>query len=112
MTQPPAGNHTVFVGASAQPGQPPVAQTDRFSVNANYPTSWWKPGFVFVDEHVFRVGQPRSGPLLIVAGLYSPQRGARLEASDASGARLASDAVVIGFVPWDLRATMRPGLLD
>ncbi len=95
-TRPPSRNYAVFIHASDALGNPPVRQTDGYSIHGNYPTAWWRNDQIIKDEFTLTALPARA--LVISAGLYHPPTMQRLEAFDASGARLRDDLVQIGLV--------------
>jgi hypothetical protein len=89
----PARDYQVFVHLLDGNGRL-VGQNDGAPVNGYYPASAWLPGQIISDTH--RVQLPAgSPPAAVGVGLYDLAGGQRVSATDAGGARLADDAVVI-----------------
>ena len=75
----PDRDYTVFVHL-AHPGVPPVAQFDAPPQGGAYPTSLWRPGDAVY--HPFRMALANDvppGEYALLAGLYDPTTGRRLE---------------------------------
>jgi hypothetical protein len=89
----PARDYQVFVHLLDGSGRM-VGQNDGPPVDGYYPASTWLPGQIISDTH--RVPLPEGGrPAAVAIGLYDLASGARLPATDAVGARLPDDALVI-----------------
>jgi hypothetical protein len=76
------------------------AQDDAMPGRGSYPTSRWQAGEVIIDE--YRLALPANlpaGNYAIEVGMYSLQMGARLAVTDANGAPVESDRVMIEPVP-------------
>ena len=78
-------DYTVFVHVLDSRGER-VAQGDGPPVNGRYPSSAWLPGQIVVDNR--RIPLPAGvnpADLRVAVGLYTPEDGARLPATDARG---------------------------
>lgn len=75
---PVSVDYQVFVHLRNVSTGEPVAQADGQPLDGWYPTSWWGPGEVIVDEREFAVpvGLP-AGPYELYAGFYDLQSGER-----------------------------------
>ncbi len=73
-----------------------VAQQDRMPGDNLYPTHIWDAGETVIDSHL--LPELADGKYRILAGLYSPDTGERLAASNSSGAFLPDRAIEIGTV--------------
>ena len=64
-----------------------VGQRDTYTGLGHYPTSFWKPGQVIVDEVFIPVAADAVGPskLRLDVGLYWRESGERLDVTDAAG---------------------------
>ena len=80
--QASAVSYRVFVHLLAADGRI-VAQSDGEPANWQYPTTAWLPGDFILDAHSLTLppGLP-SGDYGLIAGLYEPVSGARLESAD------------------------------
>jgi hypothetical protein len=88
-------DYTVFVHVLDGRGAR-VAQGDGPPVNGRYPSSAWLPGQIVVDNH--RIVLPAGvnpADLRVAVGLYAPGDGARLPVTDARGARVPDDQIVL-----------------
>lgn len=88
----------VFVHLAAEDGLP-MAQGDGPPMGGDYPTQLWAAGDMVADPRV--VALPNDlppGRYKLLVGLYSLETGERLPAFDASGARLANDAIPLAEV--------------
>ena len=72
-TATPSANYTIFVHALASDGFL-VAQHDA---PPSHPTSTWQPRQLIIDIHEFTI--PADQPITLVAGLYLPSTGQRLQ---------------------------------
>ena len=71
-----------------------IAQHDGTPVRGTYPTSAWQPGELVVDGYELEV-DAAPGTYSIIVGMYDPATLERLPASDANGARLQNDRVLL-----------------
>jgi hypothetical protein len=88
-------DYTVFVHVLDGRGER-IAQGDSPPVNGRYPSSAWQPGQIVVDNH--RIVLPAGvnpADLRVAVGLYAPGDGARLPVTDARGARVPDDQIVL-----------------
>jgi hypothetical protein len=89
----PDRDYQVFVHLLDGAGQI-IGQDDGPPMGGYYPTSAWLPGQIVADLH--HIPLPEGASLAAIAvGLYDLGSGQRLPATDASGARLQDDALVI-----------------
>jgi hypothetical protein len=89
---PMAQDYTVFVHLDGTDGTL-AGLADGPPVGGDYPTSLWSPGEMIVDERlIFTEGIP-PGTYRLSVGMYLPETGERLPATDADGARLPDDRV-------------------
>jgi hypothetical protein len=73
-----------------------IAQRDGPPVNGRYPSSTWLPGQIIPDNH--RIPLPAGvnpADLRVAVGLYAPGDGARLPVTDARGARVLDDQIML-----------------
>lgn len=92
-----AGNYTVFVHLLDPDGRI-VAQSDHVPAG-DYDTNRWLPGEVVVDDH--RLALPdhlASGVYQVVAGMYEPIGGRRLQAASSDGEPLPEDRISLGNI--------------
>ena len=93
----PADNFTVFVHLLDASGRL-WGQGDGPPVNGDYPTLFWEPGELIVDEHLITVdAQAPAGDYSIAVGLYQPQENIRLPVWDEAGVPQAQDRVILPF---------------
>jgi len=88
-------DYTVFMHVLDGRGER-VAQGDSPPVNGRYPSSAWLPGQIVVDNR--RIPLPAGvnpADLRVAVGLYAPEDGARLPVTDARGARVPDDQIVL-----------------
>ncbi|MCU0502202.1 MAG: hypothetical protein MUC51_10630, partial [Anaerolineae bacterium] len=88
-------DYTVFVHVLDGRGER-VAQGDGPPVNGRYPSSAWLPGQIVVDKR--RIPLPAGvnpADLQVAVGLYRPEDGVRLPATDSRGARMPDDQIVL-----------------
>jgi len=53
-----ATDYTVFVHLVDMDGERVLAQSDGYPAGGYYPTSWWRPGDVILDEHRLTLSEP------------------------------------------------------
>ncbi len=87
----PEADYTVFIHLLDGEGQL-VGQADGPPLGGEYPTSWWLPGQVVLDQHIVRLGV-EGGSLQVQTGLYDLSTLLRLPVYDAEGQRLPDDAI-------------------
>lgn len=97
-------NYSVFIHLEGQEQEQPVilTQLDTYPGYGTYPTSVWRPGWVFVDRLLLLLppsGSPFSGR--VVTGLYYLPTMERLPAYDRYGQRFPADAVPIARIEAD-----------
>lgn len=90
-TAPLGEDYTVFVHAYAADGDL-LGTGDGPPMDQAFPTSHWQPGDRVADPHTL-TWDVSGDPALVTVGLYHPETGARLPATEA-GARLSNDAVI------------------
>ena len=91
-------DYTVFVHLALD-GVPPAAQSDSHPRDGAYPTSFWEPGEVVVDQHVLEIpGDILSGEYQLSTGMYLLETGERLEGV-TPGRAAPSTTVVLQTVP-------------
>lgn len=73
-----------------------VAQSDGPLLNGEYPARRWGDARFIEPRHIKLPADLRAGEYSVLIGFYDPQTGARLEALDANGNRIADDAYVPG----------------
>ncbi len=96
---PPGQDYTVFVHFVGPDGLP-VAQADGPPAGGDYPTSFWAPGEAIADARWLSLDGVAPGTYRLYVGMYLLETGERLPAFDASGARLANDAILLAEVVW------------
>ena len=74
------------------------SQADGPPASGDYPTSYWEPGEIIVDEHLLDTEGARDGTYQLVVGMYSLRTGDRLPAADAAEERLPNDAIPLAEV--------------
>lgn len=77
---PPAIDYTVFIHGIDATGQM-LSQWDGPPGNGNYPSHWWLAGQTVPDSHLL-TPLPAAGVEQLQLGLYDPQTGARLPATN------------------------------
>jgi hypothetical protein len=90
---PAGGTPTVFAHLLRADGAL-VTQADGDPVRGLYPLAQWQPGDVVRDVRIFE--DAPTGPLTVAFGVWDPVAGARWQAVDADGTRLADDAFRCG----------------
>ncbi len=98
ISRPPA-DYTVFAQVFDRSGQK-IAQVDGPPVGGRYPSSAWTPGQIVVDSRAIALpkGVDPAG-VQVAVGLYTPADGVRLPITDAQGARLSDDQVLLMLDP-------------
>jgi hypothetical protein len=94
---PPDRDYTVFVHLLDGAGRP-ASQADGPPVGGDYPTSYWAPGEVIVDERLVSTEGLAAGAYHLGAGMYLLETGERLAAAGAGGARLPNDVLPLAEV--------------
>ncbi len=74
-----------------------VAQQDQFPRNGKYPTRIWDTGEQIDDSYFFSLTDLAPGQYRLQVGLYAPDTGERLIASDGAGAELPNRQFEIGI---------------
>ncbi len=96
-------DYTVFVHLTLD-GVPPAAQSDSHPRSGAYPTSFWEPGEVVVDQHVLDIpGDIAPGEYQLSTGMYLLETGERLDGV-TRGRAAPSTNVVLQTVPIEPRA--------
>jgi len=104
VTTPPQQNYTVFIQLWQADRQ--VAGFDGPPFAGDLPTRFWRPQYDLIDRHAMDLTSLPPGDYHLWVGLYNPQTGERLPASDASGTPLPNNAVDLGQItitnqrPW------------
>jgi 4-amino-4-deoxy-L-arabinose transferase-like glycosyltransferase len=93
-----ATDYNVFVHLLDENGEI-LDQDDGTPRNGAYPTSWWMPGQIVLDPHVLTLPAETSAAQISV-GLYDPETGERVAASDEKGNRYLNDAVPLQTIRW------------
>ncbi|MBN1890259.1 MAG: hypothetical protein JW850_19845 [Thermoflexales bacterium] len=91
----PGQDYTVFTQLLDASGQL-VAQHDGPPAEGLAPTRLWQAGDRVVDVHTIAAPDGAADTLRLIAGMYDPATGMRLEALRPDGVRLAGDAVPLG----------------
>jgi hypothetical protein len=92
----PGQDYTVFTQVLDASGQL-VAQHDGPPAGGLAPTRLWQAGDRIVDVHTIAMPELSSDAFRLIAGMYDPLTGVRLEAVGPDGVRLADDAVTLPF---------------
>ena len=79
-------DYTLFVHLLDQTGQL-VTQMDGQPFQGNYPTSWWSPGELIIDQRT--LPDIAAGDYRLLVGWYRPTEGTRLSLGDGSGDSLS-----------------------
>lgn len=88
-------DYTVFVHLLDEGGTM-LGQGDSPPINNDYPTSFWEPGEIIVDEHLVEADEILPpGKYRLVVGFYRPADGVRLPVWDAAGVPQAGDRVIL-----------------
>ena len=97
--QIPDADYTVYLHLIDERGNL-LGQHDGPPRDGAYPTSWWLPGDVVVDQHTIQCGAScqLAAPAYLQIGMYDPATLARLPAYDGAGRRLAEDTVPLAQV--------------
>ncbi len=94
--RPLEGDMVVFVHAIGPDGQL-IGQHDGPPRNGEYPTTWWLPGEMVIDQHTIplnlNAAAQISSDISLLIGMYDPATVVRLPAYDANGERMPDDAV-------------------
>ena len=94
-TGTPSENYTVFVHLTDELGTL-RGQGDGLPVGGDYPTSFWEPGEVIIDERRVDVdADVPPGSYRLAVGLYRPADGTRLAVWDAAGAPQPDGRVIL-----------------
>jgi hypothetical protein len=89
-----ATDYVIFVHLRDTPAHA-YAQGDGPPRNGWYPTSLWQKGETVVDEHTFALPPGDAPPLTLYVGVFRPDTGARLPASDAAGSPIPNGEVIL-----------------
>ncbi len=76
-----------------------LTQDDGMPRNGAYPTSWWMPDQVVLDSRTLPL-PTETGAAQISIGLYDPETGTRVAASDEEGNRYPNDVVPLQSISW------------
>jgi len=89
-------DYTVYVHLLDGDGEL-LEQDDGPPQEGMYPTSWWLPGQVVVDQHVIHLPVDRSiaDAAQLRIGMYHPATLLRLPVYDGAGQRLPNDAILL-----------------
>jgi 4-amino-4-deoxy-L-arabinose transferase-like glycosyltransferase len=92
--QVPLADYSVFVHGVDEDGVL-LGQHDGPPRDGAYPTSWWLPGDVILDQHVFSLSGEGAGddPVRLWVGMYDQATTARLPAYNELGERLPDDMI-------------------
>jgi len=71
------------------------AQQDNEPMNGAYPTTAWLPGEIITDEYAIPIAEGLAGSYRVEVGIYDPQTGARLPATNALGERQVNDRIIL-----------------
>jgi hypothetical protein len=93
LTGPLEGAPTMFVHLVGADGAP-VAQADGDPLLGLYPLQAWPVGSVVEDVRYITL--PGEGPYQVYVGVWGPETGRRLAATDADGRRCPDDRVPVG----------------
>ena len=86
-------DYKYFVHISEQ--EQVVAQVDSMPQKWTYPTSWWAPGEVIVDELTFDISNIQTDDYEITLGFYDPTDGERLRVYLSDGNSYEQDWVTL-----------------
>ena len=86
-------DYKYFVHISEQ--EQVVAQVDSMPQKWTYPTSWWAPGEVIVDELTFDISNIQTDDYEITLGFYDPTDGERLRVYLSDGKSYEQDWVTL-----------------
>jgi hypothetical protein len=89
-------DYVVFVHLRDAPAHN-FAQADSQPRQGGFPTSLWEPGQVVLDTHSFTFGpsEDKPGALSLYVGLYQAATGERLSITDAAGAPVLNNEVLL-----------------
>jgi len=92
--QAPLADYSVFVHGVDKDGVL-LGQHDGPPRDGAYPTSWWLPGDIVLDQHVFSLSVEGSGDdhVRLWVGMYDQATAARLPAYNEVGERLPDDMI-------------------
>jgi hypothetical protein len=93
--QSPSADYSVFVHLVDSEGKL-LGQHDGIPRDGAYPTSWWLPNQVVMDQHIVRLESSPTGRVWIRVGMYDPATMVRIPAFDGDGDRVAGDAIILG----------------
>ncbi len=96
-TTPLLTDYTIFIHLRAADGFV-INQADTPPLEGHYPTTAWPAGEIIQDIHPLPT-QDYAQVDHIAIGLYNPTSGQRLPVFDATGQRLADDALIIPLQP-------------
>ena len=94
-TGTPPDDYTTFVHILDANGQL-IGQADGPTLNGDYPTSWWSPNEIIIDERPLTL-PPEADR--VTMGLYRLTDGARLPIIDQNGQRVPNDEIVLPVQP-------------
>jgi len=98
LTIPPE-DYTIFAHLLDSNGNL-QATGDGPPMNGDYPTSYWEPGEVIIDEHLIPVAADTSpNAYQLAVGLYRPADGARLPVWDTNGIPLPDNRIILPIDP-------------
>jgi hypothetical protein len=97
--QAPSADYTVFVHGVDNDGVL-LGQHDGPPRDGAYPTSWWLPDDIVLDQHVFSLSGEGSGDdrVRLRVGMYDRATAARLPAYNEAGERLPDDMIPLTTV--------------
>jgi hypothetical protein len=95
--QVPETDYTVYVHLMDEEGQL-LAQHDAPPRDGTYPSSWWLPGQVVVDQHTVHLDGAYAGSARLLVGMYDPATLTRLPAYDGAGQRLPDDTIPLAQI--------------
>jgi len=87
-------DYTVFAHLLDASGRV-IAQDDAEPGHRSYPTSRWRAGQVILDDYHLTIPPNAQGVLQIEIGMYMLETGARVRVTDANGAPMENDRVLI-----------------
>ena len=82
-------DYKVFVHVFEPASKVPVVQDDAMPRRGNWPTTFWAPGEIVVDEITISLEGAPAGEYGIAVGVYDPATNERLAVMDRDGRRPA-----------------------